>query len=301
MRPERSEALAETYGAHSYASLDALLASEPDLDLVSVCTPNGLHHVHTLAALEAGAHVLCEKPMALSVFDCGSMIQAAEQANRRLFVVKQNRFNPPVVEVRRLIQEGRLGQLYSMQLNCFWNRDAAYYDGDWKGTKALDGGILFTQFSHFIDLAIWLLGDVRVLSAASQNFAHTTTTEFEDTLVSTVEFRSGVLGTLHFTTNAYAHNMEGSLTLFGERGTVKIGGEYINTLDYHRIHDYQPGVLPQGGEANDYGTYKGSMSNHDLVYDNVADVLLRGGSITTSAFDGLKTVDVIERIYAAVR
>jgi UDP-N-acetyl-2-amino-2-deoxyglucuronate dehydrogenase len=203
--------------------------------------------------------------------------------------------------LKQALDEGRLGRIVGMQLNCFWNRDAPYYAGDWKGTRELDGGILYTQFSHFIDLAVWLLGDLRRATAFAGNFMHAGVTAFEDGLVAAVEFRSGTLGTMHFTTNAHGRNMEGSLTLFGEKGTVKVGGQYLNELEYQRIDGYRIEGLPEGGTANDYGTYQGSMSNHHLVYDNVADVLLRQGVITTSAFDGLKTVDAIEKLYGAVR
>ena len=152
-------------GAKMYSNLEDMLADQKGkTDLVSVCTPNGLHAEHTIRSLESGFHVLCEKPMALSSSDCGDMIQAAERSNRRLFVVKQNRFNPPVVALKALIDEGRLGTIQSVQMNCFWNRNANYYDSPWKGTKLLDGGTLYTQFSHFIDLLYWLFGDVDCIS-----------------------------------------------------------------------------------------------------------------------------------------
>src|SRR4051812_39508492 len=147
--PARARALAESHGAIAYSSLESLLESEKEIDVVSICTPNGLHAAHAIAAFRAGHHVLCEKPMAISVADCGAMIQAAETANRRLFIVKQNRFNPPVAAVKKLLDEGRLGKIFSVQLSCFWNRDAAYYQDTWKGTASLDGGSLYTQFSHF--------------------------------------------------------------------------------------------------------------------------------------------------------
>lgn len=295
--PERAQALAAKTGARPYASDEALLAGEPAVDVVSICTPNGLHAEHTIRALNAGHHVLCEKPMAITVHDCGEMIRAAEQANRRLFAVKQNRFNPPVAAVKDAIDRGKLGRIYSIQLTCFWNRNAEYYQDSWKGSKALDGGTLFTQFSHFIDLLYWMIGDVKRVRAFGGNLGHQGITEFEDSGVVLLEFYGGALGTLNYSVNSYKKNLEGSLTILAENGTVKIGGQYLNTLDYQEIEGYVIPELPAGNAANSYGTYQGSMSNHDKVYENVVNVLTHGGSISANAFDGFKTVEIIDRIY----
>lgn len=295
--PERAQALAAKTGARPYASDEALLAGEPAVDVVSICTPNGLHAEHTIRALNAGHHVLCEKPMAITVHDCGEMIRAAEQANRRLFAVKQNRFNPPVAAVKEAIDRGKLGRIYSIQLTCFWNRNAEYYQDSWKGSKALDGGTLFTQFSHFIDLLYWMIGDVKRVRAFGGNLGHQGITEFEDSGVVLLEFYGGALGTLNYSVNSYKKNLEGSLTILAENGTVKIGGQYLNTLDYQEIEGYVIPELPAGNAANSYGTYQGSMSNHDKVYENVVNVLTHGGSISANAFDGFKTVEIIDRIY----
>jgi predicted dehydrogenase len=149
-----------------------------------------------IISLRAGCHVLCEKPMALNSSDCLVMIQEAEKAGKHLFVVKQNRFNPPVVAVKKLLDEKKLGTIYSIQLNCFWNRDAKYYDNSWKGTLALDGGTLFTQFSHFIDLLYWMFGDIKQVKTFKKNFAHQNIIEFEDTGVVILEFENGGMGTI---------------------------------------------------------------------------------------------------------
>ncbi len=278
-----------------------MLENAADIDVVSICTPNGLHAQHTISALKAGCHVLCEKPMAISVADCGEMIKTAERANRRLFVVKQNRFNPPVRAVKDAIEAGALGRIMSVQLNCFWNRDNDYYKDAWRGTKELDGGSLFTQFSHFVDLLYWLIGDVRDAAAITGNFMHEDVIEFEDTGVAAISFHNGAVGTINFTVNSFGKNMEGSLTVFGEKGTVKIGGQYLNELEYANVKDYSFGDLPAGNTPNNYGSYVGSMSNHGEVYQNVVDVLRNEGVITTSAFEGLKTVEIIDKIYAAAR
>jgi len=297
--PAKAEALGKEYESNIYYTLDDLLEREKDLDVISVCSPNGLHAAHAISALNAGINVLCEKPMAITSFDCREMIKAAEKNNKRLFVVKQNRFNPPVIAVKQAIDKGLLGKIYSIQLNCFWNRGDDYYNNPWKGTKKLDGGTLFTQFSHFIDLLYWMIGDVKQAYALMDNFAHKASIEFEDTGVVALAFKNGVLGTINFTVNSYKKNMEGSVTIFAEKGTVKIGGQYLNTLEYQCIDGYEIKDIPGGNGANNYGTYMGSMSNHDKVYEHLAEVLNGEANNSTNSFDALKTVEIIEKIYAA--
>jgi predicted dehydrogenase len=297
----RATLFASKYNCNSYLSSQDFFSKESDLDIVSVCTPNGLHAEHSIMAFRHGFHVICEKPMAINVYDCGEMIKEAEKANRRLFIVKQNRYNPPVVAVKEAIDQKRLGKILSVQLNCFWNRNEEYYSqSDWKGTKNLDGGTLFTQFSHFVDLLYWMFGDVRKAQAITKNLNHEKLIEFEDSGVVILEFHNGVIGTINYTVNSFEKNMEGSLTVFGERGTVKIGGQYLNELEYQKIKDYSIDNLPAGNPPNNYGKYVGSMSNHDKVYENVIDVLLNNGIIGTNGFEGLKTVEIIDKIYNSV-
>ena len=281
---DKAQQLATTYGAKAYTSYADMLAHETSIDVIAVCSPNGLHGQHAIDGLKSGFHVLCEKPMGLSVKECGEMIQAAEKANKRLFAIKQNRYNPPVAAVKEIIDAGKLGKVTSIQLSCFWNRNTDYYANSWKGTKDLDGGTLYTQFSHFIDLLYWLIGDVEDVAAYMGNFAHEGIIEFEDTGVVILKFTNGAIGTLNYTVNSFDKNMEGSLTIFGEKGTVKIGGQYLNELEYQQIQDYRIENLPEGNKANNYGNYTGSMSNHDKVYDNLIDVLTHNAPITTSSY-----------------
>jgi UDP-N-acetyl-2-amino-2-deoxyglucuronate dehydrogenase len=298
----KADELAVQYNARSYYNIDDLFLNEKNLDVIVVCTPNGLHAQHSIQSLQAGFHVLCEKPMALNVKDATEMVETANKSNRKLFVVKQNRFNPPVAAVKKALDEKRLGKIFSLQLNCFWNRAPTYYENSWKGTLQFDGGTLYTQFSHFIDLLYWLIGDVKQVNAFMSNYAHKDIIEFEDTGVVLLEFTNGAIGTLNYTVNSYGLNMEGSLTLFGEKGTVKIGGQYLNELEYQNIRDYRIDNLPPGNIANNYGTYTGSMSNHDKVYDNVIDVLQNDAQVSATAEEGLKTVEIIQKIYkAAIR
>ena len=289
--------LANAYDARAYTSIEMLLESEPGVEVVSICTPNGLHAAHSIQSLQAHKHVLCEKPLSTSLADAKKMMEAAHQANRHLYVVKQNRYNPPVVAVKELLQEDKLGKICSFQINCFWNRPHYYYDNSWKGTKLLDGGTLFTQFSHFIDLLYWMLGDVKDVKAITRNFEHPTI-EIEDTGVVLIEMLNGAIGTLNYTVNSYNKNMEGSFTIFGERGTVKIGGEYLNELEYQNIEGTTLSNLGCGNPANSYGFYQGSMSNHDKVYEHLLLALKNPQHEFASAFDGMKTVEIIEKIYS---
>ena len=295
----KAEELAKEYSARVFTSVEELFANSKGIDVAVICTPNGLHAQHSIRSLKEGCHVLCEKPMAIRAADCASMIDEAKKAGKHLFVVKQNRFNPPVAAVKKLLDEKRLGKIYSIQLNCFWNRGAKYYENSWKGSKDLDGGTLFTQFSHFIDLLYWLIGDVKQVKAFTKNSAHKNIIEFEDTGAVILEFENGAIGTINYTVNSYKKNMEGSLTIFGEKGTVKIGGQYLNELEYQQIEDHVIEGLPAGNKANEYGFYQGSMSNHDKVYENLIDVIQNNAAMVAGSYDGLKTVQIIEKIYAA--
>lgn len=298
---EKADALAEAYQAKSYYSIEDLLQQEKDIDIVSICTPNGLHAHHAILAMKSGFNVLCEKPMAISVSDCEAMIKAAKDTGKQLFAIKQNRFNPPVAAVKKLLDENRLGKIYSIQLTCFWNRNEDYYKNSWKGTKEFDGGTLYTQFSHFIDLLYWMIGDVKAVKVFTSNAAHKGVIEFEDSGVVIVEFENGAIGTINYSVNSFKKNMEGSLTILGEKGTVKIGGQYLNELEYQEIENYKIKDLPQGNRANNYGDYQGSMSNHDKVYENVIAVLEGNATISASAFEAMKTVEIIEKIYRVAK
>jgi len=298
---EKAELLAAQYGARAYTSLSEMLATEKELQLLSVCTPNGLHAAHSIEAMMQGLHVVCEKPMAIHSGDCKAMIDASLKTQKHLFIVKQNRFNPPVVAVKELLDAGKLGKIFSIQVNCFWNRPVSYYDNSWKGTLSLDGGTLFTQFSHFVDLMYWMFGEVEKLQGFSANLNHGDHIEFEDTGVLSLKFKNGILGSFHYTVNSYEKNMEGSLSIFAEQGTIKIGGQYLNEISYQCNNGFYIDELEAGKPANNYGPYQGSMSNHDKVYENVISVLQGHEKIATNAYEGLKTVEMIEQFYQTIR
>jgi UDP-N-acetyl-2-amino-2-deoxyglucuronate dehydrogenase len=295
----KADVLAGQYHAAIYTKIEDLLSTDLLIDVVVICTPNGLHAEHAVLALNAGYHVLVEKPMALTTVDCHRMLAAAAAAGKKLFTVVQNRFNPPVLAVKKALHEKAFGKISSIQLTCAWNRTAAYYTNSWHGTKEMDGGILFTQFSHFIDLLYWFFGDVKTVFAITKNADHKDCIAIEDCGVVALGFDNGIIGTIHFSVNAYARNREGSLLILGENGVVKIGGEYLNTIEYAQFANYHLGNSEESAAANNYGTYQGSMSNHDKVYKNIIDTLTQEAAFYADPREGLKTVEIIERIYRA--
>jgi predicted dehydrogenase len=281
-----------------YKNLTDMLNFHPELDVVNIATPNGFHSENAIEALGAGMHVVIEKPMALSKFDAEKIIYKALQLHKQVFTVMQNRYSPPSEWIKGIIEEGILGKIYLVQLNCYWNRDDRYYKpGSWHGDKELDGGTLFTQFSHFIDILYWLFGDIKNIRSRFYDFNHSELTQFEDSGLVTFDFLNGGSGILNFSTSVWDKNLESSMTIIAENGAVKIGGQYMDKVEYCHVKNYQMPVLPPTNPGNDYGAYKGSAQNHNFVIENVIDVLNKRGEITTNALEGLKVVEIIERIY----
>lgn len=282
-----------------YTSLDEMLANT-QADVLCVCSPNYLHEPHTITGLKAGLHTVVEKPMALSVAECDRMIAASNEAGKIIFAVKQNRYNPPVQAVKQLLTRKEMGDVYLVQVNCFWNRGDAYYaNSDWRGRKAKDGGCLFTQFSHFVDILFYLNGTIAEAKGLLHNYAHQHNTEFEDTGSFIMKANNGSTVNFNFTTCSFEKNMEGAFTFFAAKGTVKIGGQYLNTIEYQCLENATLPEINITAKANDYGLYQGSMSNHDKVIQNVVNVLRHDEAIMTSAEEGREVVRMIEQMYAS--
>ncbi len=295
----KERAIAQQQGIAAYSTIEELL-SNTQIDVVCICTPNYLHKDHAIAALRANCHVVVEKPMALSTEECTAMIQVAEEKNKKIFAVKQNRYNEPVAIVKELIERNELGKIVLLQVNCFWNRNDYYYaQSSWRGKKALDGGCLFTQFSHFIDILYYLNGDIVSVEGRVENFLHQHNTEFEDTGVFSMRAENGSLVSFNFTTCSFQKNMEGSITIIGEKGTVKIGGQYLNTIEYQCLEGKELPLVNITSKANDYGAYSGSMSNHDKLISNVIAVLKEDQSMTTTANEAKTVIGIIEKMYKA--
>ena len=296
---DKSKLGIENYNVPFFSSIEDLLNSELNFDVLNVCTPNGLHTTHSLKALEYKKNVVCEKPMGLFTVDCESVIYKSLQVSKQLFLVMQNRYSPPSVWIKDIIENKILGDIFLVQLNCYWNRDERYYKkDDWKGSQELDGGTLFTQFSHFIDIMYWLFGDIRDIQAKFSDFNHQTTTDFEDSGLINFNFVNGGMGCINYTTALWNKNLESSMTIIGSKGSVKIGGQYMNEVEYCHIENYTMPELEESSPANDYGAYKGSAANHHFIIENVINTLKGKTTITTNALEGLKVVDIIERIYS---
>ena len=281
-----------------FKTIEELLASSLDFDVVNVCTPNGLHAEQSIKALEARKHVVCEKPMGLSKEACEQVIFKSLQMSRSVFCVMQNRYSPPSEWIKKIVEEKVLGDIFMVQLNCYWNRDARYYKkGGWKGTQDLDGGTLFTQFSHFIDIMYWLFGDIDNIKGNFADFTHQDTTDFEDSGFVSFDFLNGGMGSINYSTSVVDKNLESSMTIIGSKGSVKIGGQYMNEVEVCNIPGYEMPELAESSPANDYGPYKGSAANHHFLINNVVQTLKGKSTATTNALEGLKVVEIIERIY----
>ena len=290
------------YGVPFFSSLEQLLASDADPDVITIATPNGLHYNQALKVLESGRHVVVEKPVTLHREHAAHLIAVAKERDRRLFLVMQNRYSPPAVWLKDMISGGQLGKLYMIQLNCYWNRDERYYaPGSWRGTKDLDGGTLYTQFSHFIDIMYWLFGDVKHIDSWFADFNHSQLTEFEDSGMIHLEFENGAMGCLNFSTSVWNRNLESSLTVIAENGSVKIGGQYMDKVEVCHIKEYDMPELAPTNPENDYGSYKGSALNHHFIFENIVDVLRGNAEQAMDPADGLSVVDLIGRLYAAGR
>mgnify|MGYP003574931681 CR=1 FL=1 len=295
---DKSNLGVENFDVPFFNSLETFLSSGIDVDVINIASPNGFHAEQSLKCLEAGKHIVVEKPMALRKNDAEKVIFKALHVHKHLFAVMQNRYSPPSVWIKQLVESGKLGKIYMVQLNCYWNRDDRYYKPEsWHGKRDLDGGTLFTQFSHFIDIMYWLFGDIENIQAKFNDFNHKELTDFEDSGFISFDFVNGGMGSLNYSTSVWNQNLESSMTIIGENGSVKIGGQYMNEVEYCHVKDYEMPKLAPTNPGNDYGAYKGSAANHHYVIENVVDVLRGRGPITTNALEGLKVVDIIERVY----
>lgn len=289
--------------AKSFVGLpQALNRCAADIDVVAICTPNGTHVELAALAVAAGKHVVVEKPMGLTAASVEALASQAQAEGVHVFGVMQNRYAPAAQWLKQASLDQLFGKVLQVHVKCLWNRDGRYYTPDsWRGTVALDGGPLFTQFSHFLDILMWVFGDLDVQSAHFVNETHRTSTEFEDGGLVRFALRNGGWGTLVFSTSAAHANFESSMTVMGSKGTVRIGGQYMDKLEAFEVSGSEQPQMPPAPPANDYGGYKGSANNHHHVYANVMDVLLHGGEIATPISEGLAVVQAIEAMHGLGR
>lgn len=293
----RADALAAKFNVPAYDDLDEMLGRK-DIDAVAVLTPSGMHPQHAIACARAGKHVIVEKPMALRLQDADEMIRACDEAGVKLFVVKQNRFNVPVVKAREALDAGRFGRLVLGTVRVRWCRDQAYYDQDaWRGTWAYDGGVLTNQASHHIDMLEWFFGDV--VSVHARATTALVKVETEDTAVATLKFRNGALGIIEATTAVRPKDLEGSLSILGEKGTVEIAGFAVNQIRHWNFVDPLPSdqVVIEKFSVNPPNVYG---FGHQAYYQHVVDCLLHQSAALVDGLQGRKSLELISALYESI-
>ena len=294
---ERADKAAAEQNCQAYYNLDEMLREE-DLDLVAVCTPSGMHPAHGIKVAEAGVHVLTEKPIGITMKEVDDLIRTCDEKDVHLFVVKQNRLNPTMQALKNAIDKGRFGKIYMVQSNVFWTRPQDYYDSaKWRGTWEFDGGAFMNQASHYVDMLYWLVGEVDYIMAATATMARKI--ETEDTGAAIIKFRNGAIGAINVTMLTYPKNFEGSITILGEKGTVRVGGIAINKIEKWEFADYDDddkAILEASyNPPNVYGL------GHPGYYHNVLDVLEGKAEPDTDGRSGRKSLEMIHALYLSAR
>ncbi|TFY99661.1 Gfo/Idh/MocA family protein [Ramlibacter rhizophilus] len=296
--PAALERAVKETGARGFADIDSLLAGT-DADVIVLTTPSGVHPAHAVKAARAGFHVLTEKPMATRWEDGLRMVRACDEAGVRLFVVKQNRRNATLQLLKQAVAQQRFGRIYMVTLNVFWQRpQQGYYDqSKWRGTWELDGGAFMNQASHYVDLLEWLIGPIESLHAFTGTLARDI--EAEDTGVLSCKWRSGAMGSLNVTMLTYPKNLEGSITILGEKGTVRVGGVAVNEIQHWEFADKQP--QDEQVKAASYETTSVYGFGHPLYYRNVIDVMRGTAEPEVDGREGLKSLEVLVAAYRSAR
>lgn len=297
VQPDRADEMAQKFGVKAYYSLEDMLNSG-EIDVVSILTPSGMHAEHTIAAANAGKHVVVEKPMALRLEDADAMIAACDRARVKLFVVKQNRLNVPVVKAREALDAGRFGKLVLGTVRVRWRRDQSYYNQDsWRGTWAQDGGVLANQASHHVDLLEYFMGDV--VSVHARATRALVDIEAEDTAIATLEFANGALGIVEATNAARPRDLEGSLSILGEGGTVVIGGFAVNKIQTWEFAEPLPGddEVLEKFSVNPPSVYG---YGHQAYYEHVLDCLKTDSAALVDGLEGRRSLELITALYESI-
>jgi len=294
---ERAQRAGEAHGVPSYRALDEMLRAG-DFEVVAICTPSGLHSAQGIAAAQAGKHVVTEKPMSLSLRQADALVRACDDAGVQLFVVKQNRLNPPIQLVKRAVDKGRFGRIYLANVTVRWQRPQEYYEAEpWRGTWEFDGGAIMNQASHYVDLMQWLVGPVE--SVLGKTATQARRIEAEDSGIGIFKFRSGALGVVEVNVLTYPRNLEGSITIIGERGTVKIGGTAVNRVEHWSFAEYDDDdKLVEAANTNPPNVYG---FGHEGYYRNVLAVLRGEARPETDGRAGRKSLELILGIYESAK
>jgi UDP-N-acetyl-2-amino-2-deoxyglucuronate dehydrogenase len=296
-RLERAQTMAHLFGVPAFTDLQEMM-ERCELDAVSVLTPSGMHAKNVMELAPYGKHIVVEKPMALRIEDANAMIAACEKYGARLFVVKQNRFNLPVIKLREALDAGRLGRLFLGTVRVRWCRTQDYYDQDaWRGTWAQDGGVLANQASHHVDLLEWMMGDVE--SVFAKGITALARVETEDTAIATLKFKNGALGLIEATTAVRPKDLEGSISILGECGTVEIGGFAVNELKVWNFVNSQP---EDSEVLTKYSVNPPSVYGfgHQAYYEHVVDCISKGARVLVDGIEGRKSLELITAIYESI-
>ncbi len=292
---EKAQTLARQFNCKPYFSIDLMLKEESDVDIVVICTPNGFHAEHAIKSLQAGRHVLCENPLCITSAAAWQIIETEKFSAKKLFVVNASRYIPLLQNLKKLIDDNLLGAIYNFQLNCFNNRPTAYYT-EWRGKKFPGGGTLYTEYSHYVDVLLWLFGNTAEIKGFVANAAHKGVIEFEDTGTVAVKMQNDILGTINWSANAMEKNEEIRLAIITEKGSISIGGEYLSKLIYHNLHN--PFLFETGNNFKDHNTEP--INFYKEIYTHLFKAADSSNNYLSNSFEGLKTVETIERIYKAV-
>lgn len=291
------DAAAKETGAKAHSNLTDMLKTT-NADVIVLTTPSGLHPEQAVEIAKAGRHVMTEKPMATRWHDGLRMVRACDEANVRLFVVKQNRRNATLQLLKQAVDADRFGRIYMVNVNVFWTRPQEYYDSSaWRGTWEFDGGALMNQASHYVDLLDWLIGPIESIQAYTATLARDI--EVEDTAVLSVKWRSGTLGSMNVTMLTYPKNLEGSITIIGEKGTVRVGGIAVNEIQHWDFDKKLP--EDEAIKTANYETNSVYGHGHLLYYQNVIDTLRGKAEAETDGREGLKSLEVLIAAYLSAR
>ncbi len=294
----KAEKFGSKYGVNYYDSFQEMMKIEQNIDAVSILTPSGMHAEHTIALATYKKHIIVEKPMALTLEDADKMIRVCDENGIRLFVIKQNRYNLPVVKLREALITGRFGKLVMGTVRIRWCRDQRYYDQDeWRGTWAMDGGVFTNQASHHVDLLEWLMGDVESVFAKSAT--QLVDIEVEDTGVALLKFKSGALGVVEATTATRPNDLEGSISILGEKGSVEIGGFAVNEI---RHWSFKDGIEEDEIVKRDFSTNPPDVYGfgHKAYYEHVVDCIENGGKALVDGLEGRRSLELIMAIYESI-
>ncbi len=294
----KAEKFGSKYGVNYYDSFQEMMKIEQNIDAVSILTPSGMHAEHTIALAIYKKHIIVEKPMALTLEDADKMIRVCDENGIRLFVIKQNRYNLPVVKLREALITGRFGKLVMGTVRIRWCRDQRYYDQDeWRGTWAMDGGVFTNQASHHVDLLEWLMGDVESVFAKSAT--QLVDIEVEDTGVALLKFKSGALGVVEATTATRPNDLEGSISILGEKGSVEIGGFAVNEI---RHWSFKDGIEEDEIVKRDFSTNPPDVYGfgHKAYYEHVVDCIENGGKALVDGLEGRRSLELIMAIYESI-